>query len=110
MRIGGDDNVPGLQHSAVLGRHAPASARVGHVGHSSTRRTRSVRGDASCRGNACMPSAGSAGTPIANMRISSSVNALDVLWPSSSSTPARNRSMTRRSSPAHPTGQVPHRV
>ena len=37
-RIGGDDHVPGLQHSAVLGRHAPASARVGHVGHSSTRR------------------------------------------------------------------------
>ncbi len=65
-------------------------------------RTRSPSGAATCSGSACMPAAGSDGTPRANIQASSRAKRSAVLPSSSRSTPAKNRSTTRRSSPSTP--------
>ena len=88
-----------LPSSAVTCQPEPTRAM------STTRRcsaTRSPSGAASWRGSAAMPPAGSAGTPSVNVRTSSNANAFDVAPESSSTTPDRNRSITRRSSPETP--------
>ena len=103
-RPGGDHHLAGRQRAAggVHARH-PGDRGADRLDPDRRART-SASPAASCSGSRRMPPSGSPGRPRAKDRSSSRTNCAEVVPSGSTTTPAMNRSSTRRRSPRTPMG------